>query len=216
MENTHSQNSASTAELPDRETRRSSGDRLPFETSLWKQNHGNWLLGFTAILCLLGASILACRQARFVPPSFPTNLNANRDNSNSDLSAEGLVSEDGVKLREVDVRIIGAVSDEGTMRIAMYIKSDGFNDPENALDTASWQIENGECVGKLQMPFEIEKLAVAAYHDANGNGELDRNALGIPSERYGFSNNARGITGPPTFEESVVTIGKQAIDISIR
>jgi hypothetical protein len=28
--------------------------------------------------------------------------------------------------------------------------------------------------GRLQMPYEIEKLAVAAYHDANGNKELDK------------------------------------------
>jgi uncharacterized protein (DUF2141 family) len=216
MENTHSQNSASTTDLPDRQIRRSNGDDLPLEASLWQQNHGNLLLGFTAILCLLGASILACQQSRFVPPRFPTKLNANPDNSNSGLSAQGLIAEDGQKTRMVEVRIFGAASDDGTMRIAMYVKPDGFNDSEKALDTASWRIEDGVCVGKLQMPFEIEKMAVAAYHDANGNGELDRNALGIPSERYGFSNNARGVTGPPTFEESVVTIDQQAIDISIR
>jgi uncharacterized protein (DUF2141 family) len=66
------------------------------------------------------------------------------------------------------------------------------------------------------MPAEIKKLAIAAYHDENANGELDRNALGIPSERYGFTNNARGITGPPSFEDAVVEIGDKPIEISIR
>jgi uncharacterized protein (DUF2141 family) len=216
MENMHSQNSASTTELPERESRRSRREPSPFEMSLWQKNHGNLLLGFTAIVCLFGASILACRQSRFVPPSFPTNLSPDTGKSNFPDSDEELVSESGEKLRTVDVRIIGAGSDKGTMQIAMYIKSEGFNDPSKSLDTASWRIENGICTGRLQMPYNIETIAIAAYHDANGNKELDKNSFGIPSERYGYSNNARGVTGPPTFEESVVTIGKEPIDISIR
>ena len=34
--------------------------------------------------------------------------------------------------------------------------------------------------------------AVAAFHDADGNGELGTNILGIPTEGYGFSNGAPG------------------------
>jgi len=34
-------------------------------------------------------------------------------------------------------------------------------------------------------------LTVAMYHDRNANGELDQNAMGIPREAYGHSNNAR-------------------------
>lgn len=30
---------------------------------------------------------------------------------------------------------------------------------------------------------------LAAYHDANANGQIDRNGLGIPKEGFGFSNN---------------------------
>jgi uncharacterized protein (DUF2141 family) len=32
--------------------------------------------------------------------------------------------------------------------------------------------------------------AFAVYHDANGNGKLDRNGVGMPTEDYAFSNNA--------------------------
>jgi uncharacterized protein (DUF2141 family) len=48
--------------------------------------------------------------------------------------------------------------------------------------------------------------AVLAYQDANGNGELDRNFIGIPSENYGFSRDARGKFGPPSFEDAVITV----------
>ncbi|MFL5335203.1 MAG: DUF2141 domain-containing protein [Geminicoccaceae bacterium] len=33
------------------------------------------------------------------------------------------------------------------------------------------------------------RYAVAAYHDLNGNGQLDTSMLGLPTEPYGFSND---------------------------
>ena len=49
--------------------------------------------------------------------------------------------------------------------------------------------------------------AVAAFHDADGDGELGRNILRIPTEGYGFSNGARGFMGPPSFDDAALTIG---------
>ena len=43
------------------------------------------------------------------------------------------------------------------------------------------------------------EYAIAVYHDANGNGKMDKNLLGIPTEDYAFSNNALGKMGPPSF-----------------
>jgi uncharacterized protein (DUF2141 family) len=40
------------------------------------------------------------------------------------------------------------------------------------------------------------QYAIILFHDENGNGKLDRNALGVPTEPYGFSNNVRGFLGP--------------------
>lgn len=48
-------------------------------------------------------------------------------------------------------------------------------------------------------------LAITLFQDANANGRLDMNAMGIPTEPYGFSNNASGSYGPPTFEQAVLT-----------
>ena len=46
------------------------------------------------------------------------------------------------------------------------------------------------------------QYAVSCYHDLNGNGVLDKNWFGIPSEPYGFSNDARPSFRAPTWEES--------------
>jgi uncharacterized protein (DUF2141 family) len=48
-------------------------------------------------------------------------------------------------------------------------------------------------------------LAISLFQDANANGRLDMNAMGIPVEPFAFSNNAVGNFGPPTFEQALVT-----------
>jgi uncharacterized protein (DUF2141 family) len=37
--------------------------------------------------------------------------------------------------------------------------------------------------------------ALAVIHDENSNGKLDTDLLGIPTEGYGFSNDARALIG---------------------
>lgn len=53
--------------------------------------------------------------------------------------------------------------------------------------------------------------AVAAYVDSRRNGRLDKNFLGIPKEIYGFSNDARGMFGPPDFATAEIEIGENAV-----
>lgn len=60
------------------------------------------------------------------------------------------------------------------------------------------------------------KYAVAAYVDNNRNGRLDKNFLGMPTEIYGFSNNARGMFGPPDFSEAAFEIGEAVVSKSIQ
>jgi uncharacterized protein (DUF2141 family) len=50
------------------------------------------------------------------------------------------------------------------------------------------------------------RYAVAVYQDENRNGKLDKNFLGMPTEPYGFSNDARGSMGPPSFDAAAVDI----------
>ena len=40
---------------------------------------------------------------------------------------------------------------------------------------------------------------ISAFQDSNGNSKLDKNGFGMPMEKYGFSNNARGQFGPPKY-----------------
>jgi len=51
--------------------------------------------------------------------------------------------------------------------------------------------------------------AISVMHDANDNLQLDTNAMGIPIEGFGFSNNAMGMFGPPAYKKVVFDFPKQ-------
>lgn len=57
--------------------------------------------------------------------------------------------------------------------------------------------------------------AVAVFLDANRNGKLDRNGFGIPTEDHAFSNNARGTMGPPSFEQTRLTVPEAGLTTHI-
>ena len=51
------------------------------------------------------------------------------------------------------------------------------------------------------------RYAVQVMHDRNGNGKLDTNIVGIPTEPYGFSNDAPANFGPPEFAAAAFQVG---------
>ena len=73
--------------------------------------------------------------------------------------------------------------------------------------------------GKAVVTFNGLKdgiYAVAAIHDENGNGQLDTNFIGIPTEGIGVSTNPR-IFGKPRFEQGQFNIkGNTAITIDTK
>ena len=63
------------------------------------------------------------------------------------------------------------------------------------------------------MPGEY---AISLYHDENDNKKLDTGAFGIPKEKYGFSNNARGKMGPPKYDDcKFIAEGNMVIYITL-
>jgi uncharacterized protein (DUF2141 family) len=59
------------------------------------------------------------------------------------------------------------------------------------------------------------EYGIALYHDANGNGKMDRNLMGIPSEDYAFSNNALGNMGPPPFEQAKFAVPQAGTTVTV-
>ena len=60
--------------------------------------------------------------------------------------------------------------------------------------------------------------AFSVVHDANGNGRMDTNRMGRPTEAVAFSKDAQGFMGPPSFEAARFTVpaGGAAVSTSLR
>ena len=89
---------------------------------------------------------------------------------------------------------------EGKIMIAVFKGEANFLEDDK--DIAS-KIALVEKTGELtvvfpNLPFGND-YSVAVYHDVNGNEKLNTNLFGVPTEPYGFSNNARSKWGAPKY-----------------
>lgn len=58
--------------------------------------------------------------------------------------------------------------------------------------------------------------AFGVYHDADADRSYDRNAVGLPQEGYGFSNNPAVILGLPSFRSVRLSVPRNNMRTSIR
>jgi uncharacterized protein (DUF2141 family) len=106
----------------------------------------------------------------------------------------------------VDVHVSNVAGGKGSIKVAVcdrerFLKQCAY--------TASMPAREGENV--IAVPGVPKGTwAVLVYQDENGNGELDRNFIGIPKENYGFSRDAASKFGPPGFDEAAIQVGDEA------
>lgn len=90
---------------------------------------------------------------------------------------------------------------KGELKIALYNNKDSFDKQENPVAIAQIPVDKNIIEVKFENLAPSKDYALAVHHDANMNGKLDTNFLGIPKEGFCFSNNAMGSFGPPTYED---------------
>ena len=100
---------------------------------------------------------------------------------------------------DLTVVIKGAESDQGKVLIALSTNAADFKSKDNAFKVGSVSISEGKAK-HIFKNISTGEYAIKVFHDENSNGELDTNFLGIPREKYGFSNNPE-VFGLPSFEK---------------
>jgi uncharacterized protein (DUF2141 family) len=107
---------------------------------------------------------------------------------------------------DLTITIDNLENDKGVVRLLVFNSERGFPDQaDKAVESAVVEIKNGRAVIHLK-DMEHGKYAITAFHDANNDGILNKNTLGIPKEGYGFSNNASGNFGPPSFSSAAFEV----------
>jgi len=117
----------------------------------------------------------------------------------------------GIHVKIQDIR-----NSTGTVACALFESSEGFPDEFLLFATNIMIIK----IRKSQARCDFEDIppgtyAMAVVHDENMNGKLDTNWIGIPTEGYGFSNDAKASLGAPSFSAASFLYDGRNIDLTM-
>lgn len=101
---------------------------------------------------------------------------------------------------------------KGTLRVSLFNNEEDFLKKTFESKVVKVSANSATVVFEKLNPGEY---AVSVIHDLNENKELDTGFMGIPKEPYGFSNDARGKFGPPSYESSKLIV-KGDVKISVK
>lgn len=115
---------------------------------------------------------------------------------------------------DLTVKVTNLKSTKGEIFIALWDSARGFpSNNDSAIERVIVEPEVAQATIKNLKPG---KYAIAIFHDKNSDRVLNTNAMGIPKEAFGFSNNPRLLFGPPKFRKASFTIKNQNITKTIR
>lgn len=97
-------------------------------------------------------------------------------------------------------RVRGLRSDRGQVMGALYDHPERWVRPGE--HSADCRVPIRARLARCEMQVRPGRYAFAFAHDEDGDGELDRDFLGIPSEGYGFSNDVRPSLSLPSWQSA--------------
>ncbi len=108
--------------------------------------------------------------------------------------------------QNVSITVHNIRSEKGMIRIGVYDQADTFN--KEAVSTHAFPktgIQNGEL--KCQLKLGPGRYAFSLLDDENGDNEMNYNFVGVPTEGFGFSRDAKiNFMSPPEFESCVLQV----------
>jgi uncharacterized protein (DUF2141 family) len=114
----------------------------------------------------------------------------------------------------LNVRVRGLRNERGRVAVALFASERDFPDQKRALAGRVTKIEGGRAAVTFT-GLKPGVYAVAVLHDENDNAKMDFNFLGMPTEGYGFSNDASAPFGPPSFAAAAFRLSPRPSYIAI-
>ncbi|WP_426389805.1 DUF2141 domain-containing protein [Variovorax sp. R-27] len=110
----------------------------------------------------------------------------------------------GALAADLSLSVADGPTAEATLYVALYNDAAGYADSKAVASQTAPMRE-----GKARLVFAglaPGRYALRVFADENGNGKLDTNLMGMPTERYGFSNDAKGNRAAPSFEAAAISV----------
>lgn len=95
------------------------------------------------------------------------------------------------------IHVANVKSANGQVMVALYDQAGTFLERPARVTKAPADTAGTTLVFRDLAPGDY---GFSVFHDANDNGRLDTNPMGIPTEPIAFSNDAQGRMGPPAFD----------------
>lgn len=114
-----------------------------------------------------------------------------------------IVSAGATSANELTIEIQGVTEAKGSVYVALYDKADTWM--KKAIKAQGTVATTGKTVIVFKDLPEGD-YAFSAFHDVDGDKKMARNAMGMPTEPWGFSKDAMGMFGPPSFDEAKVKV----------
>ncbi len=128
----------------------------------------------------------------------------------------GSVSADAASCPGIHVTISNIRNSIGTVDCALFASPSGFPSDvlRSAMRLAAMKVptRTARC-DFLEVPAGTYALVV--LHDENMNARADYNWIGLPKEGYGFSNDARGTLGAPSFSQASFAYDGKSLELTI-
>lgn len=124
------------------------------------------------------------------------------------MAAAGLVAmfSQTAQAESLTIVITGIEETRGEIRLALFDSAEAFDNGGTAAQGRLAPVTEAEVTVVID-DIAAGEYAIKLFHDTDSNGELDRNMMGMPRERYGFSNN-KGRFGPPPWQEAVFVVAE--------
>lgn len=128
------------------------------------------------------------------------------------MAGSGVLSAQSNGVSQLVIEVAGIESNDGAVIVSVFdSESDWLKD---AVYSEILTISGKRASGVFaNVPYG--EYAVSVFHDENSNSELDSDLMRIPTEPYGFSNNAKASFGPATWQDSKFLIESESVLVSI-
>jgi uncharacterized protein (DUF2141 family) len=143
----------------------------------------------TVLIAILLASIATAQTPTATPSPSPTNA--------------------------LDIEVIGLRNDSGQVGCSIFNDAQAFPRDDSKVLRHVWAPIRGRKAVCEFTDLPAGQYAAVVFHDENGDHEFNMNAFEMPTEGYGFSNDAAALFAPPDFKSAAFNYNGQHLYIVI-
>lgn len=117
---------------------------------------------------------------------------------------------------DYSVKITNLGKKTGKLYVGWYNEAGSFMKPQKTVFARVVPVAEKSEVVVVFDKIPAGKYAISVFLDENGNENLDTNLIGMPREKYGFSNNVLPAMRAATYEEAAFEVKNAPGSLSIK